>query len=264
MIKKRLSELSCNKDEFDRPKLLYVQTEAKTSRNRNRDIIWFNPSFSRNVKTNIGKTLLKFNYKKQFHKIFNLNIIKLSYSSMSNMSSFIKQHNLNILSSSPNSEEHSCNCRNKDNGPFAGSCLKTWIVFTANVIKQNETHVLYGASDREFKYRYNNHINSFWNQDYENSKLKCKGTEFNLKWSIAMYAAPYRCGTRGCDLCLIEKYIIARANQNNLLNNRNKLISHVSIEISAFKKYMTHFELIYSWFTMKQFKLNVLSVPMAN
>ena len=76
MIKKRLSELSCNKDEFDRPKLLYVQTEAKTSRNRNRNIIWFNPSFSRNVKTNIGKTLLKLiqktipqNFQSKYHQI---------------------------------------------------------------------------------------------------------------------------------------------------------------------------------------------------
>ena len=59
MIKKRLSELSYNKDEFDRPKLLYVQTEVKTNKNRNQDIVWFNPSFSWNVKTNIGKTFLK-------------------------------------------------------------------------------------------------------------------------------------------------------------------------------------------------------------
>ena len=87
---------------------------------------------------------------------------------MSNMSSFIKEHNRNILSSSPNSEERSCNCRNKDNGPVVSSCLKTCIVYRADVIKENETHVYYGASDGEFKYWYNNHTNSFRNQDYEN------------------------------------------------------------------------------------------------
>ena len=48
---------------------------------------------------------------------------------MSNMSSFIKQHNRNILSSSPNSKKRSCNCRNKDNCPLAGSCLKMCIVY---------------------------------------------------------------------------------------------------------------------------------------
>ena len=71
------------------------------------------------------------------------------------------------------------------------------------------------------------------NHDYENKtelskhiwQLKRYGIEFNLKWSIAAYATPYRCATRRCDLCLTEKYIIARANQNNLLNKRTELMS---------------------------------------
>ena len=60
---------------------------------------------------------------------------------MSNTSSFIKQHNRIILFSSPNSEERSCNCRNKDNCPLARSCLKTCIVYIDNV-KQNQTRIL--------------------------------------------------------------------------------------------------------------------------
>ena len=134
MINKRLFELSCNKDEFDKAKLLYekslqesgyktsmsyAQTEVETNKNRSRNIIWFNPSFSQNVKTNIDKMFLKL-IKKHFpnyhrlHKIFNLNTIKLSYCCMGNMSSFTKQHNRNILSSPSNIEKRSCNCRNKD------------------------------------------------------------------------------------------------------------------------------------------------------
>ena len=172
----------------------YAQTKVKTNKNRSRNIFWFNPPFSQNVKTNIGKIFLKLIEKRfpnhhPLHKIFNLNTIKFTYSCMSNMSSFIKQRNRNILSSSPNSEERSCNCRNKDNCSLTGSCLKTWIVHRADVIKQNEAHVYYGASDGEFKYRYNNHTNSFRNKDYENKTelskhiwpLKRKGTEFNLK-----------------------------------------------------------------------------------
>ena len=188
MINKRLSHLSCNKEEFDKAKPLYekslhesgyktsmpyAQTEVKISRNRSRNIIWFNPPFSQNVKTNIGKLFLKL-VKKHFpkhhrlHKIFNPNTVKLSYSCMSNMSNFIKQHNSNILSSPTKTEERPCNCRNKDNCPLDGSCLKT---------------------------------------------------------SVAAYASPYRCGTRRWDLCLTEKYIIARAEQKNLLNKRTELIS---------------------------------------
>ena len=149
------------------------------------------------------------------------------------MSSFIKQLNCNFLSSSPNSEGRSCNCRNKGNCTLAGSCLKTCIVYRADVIKQNETHIYYGTFDGEFKYWHNNHTSSFRNQDYENKtklsehiwQLKRNGIEFNLKWSIAAYATPYRYGTRRCDLYLTEKYIIARANQNTHLNKRTDLIS---------------------------------------
>ena len=156
MISRRLSELSCNEDEFDKAKLLYekslresgyktsvsyAQTEVKTSKNRSWNIIWFNPPFSQNVKTNIGKIFLKlikkhFPNHHRFHKIFNLNTTKLSCSCMSNMSSSIKQLNCNFLSSSPNSEGRSCNCRNKGNCTLAGSCLKTCIVYRADVIKQ--------------------------------------------------------------------------------------------------------------------------------
>ena len=57
---------------------------------------------------------------------------------MSNMSNFIKQHNSNILSSPTKTEERSCNFRNKDNCPLDGSCLKTCIVYRADVIKQME------------------------------------------------------------------------------------------------------------------------------
>ena len=121
MINKRLSELSCDKDDFDKANFLYekslqergyktsmsyAKTELKTNKNRSQNMIWFNPSLSQNVKTNIGKIFLKL-IKKHFqnhhrlHKTFNLNTIKLSYSCISNMSSFIKQHNRNILFSPP-------------------------------------------------------------------------------------------------------------------------------------------------------------------
>ena len=82
-------------------------------------------------------------------------------------------------------------------------------------------------------YRDDNHKKSFRNRGYEHEtelskhiwKLKDNNTEFYLKWSIAAFASPYRCGTRRCDLCLTEKYIIARAEQKNLLNKRTELIS---------------------------------------
>ena len=51
-------------------------------RNRNRKVIWFNPRYSLNVKTNIGKVFLKlvrkhFPRSHKLSKIFNLNTIKI-------------------------------------------------------------------------------------------------------------------------------------------------------------------------------------------
>ena len=39
-----------------------------------------------------------------------------------------------------------------------------------------------------------------------------------------MYASLYKCGRRDCDLCLTEKYLIARADQEQLLNKRTEII----------------------------------------
>ena len=88
------------------------------------------------------------------------------------------------------------------------------------------------CSECKFKFRYNNHTKSF-NRYYEHDtelskyiwKLKDLGKAFILKWSIAAYASPCRCGTRHCDLCITEKYIIARADQKRLLNKRTEFIS---------------------------------------
>ena len=112
MTNKRISSLSCDETEFSKAKITYEtalknsgyqatlkfeKTSQNTRRNRNRKVIWFNPPFSLNVKTNIGKEFFKlicknFPRNHSFRKIFNLNTIKISYSSMTNMKSLIKQH----------------------------------------------------------------------------------------------------------------------------------------------------------------------------
>ena len=139
MINKRLSDLSWNEEEYGKANSLYetvlnengyktIMTYTTTTngnnRNRARDIVWFNPPYSQNVKTNIGKTFLKL-VKKHFprghklYKIFNRNTLKLSYSCMSSMSSIYEQ------------------------------------------ITNKDSHIYYGAGDGEFKSQYNNNTNSF-------------------------------------------------------------------------------------------------------
>ena len=107
-IEKRLSSLSSSKEIFEettphyeqylsncryKEKLNYRdQTSSNliTKRKRQRNILWFNPPYSKRVKTKIGKFFLQlikkyFPKEHKFHKIFNKNALKLSYSCMPNI-----------------------------------------------------------------------------------------------------------------------------------------------------------------------------------
>ena len=167
----------------------------------------------------------------KLHKIFNTNTIKLSYSYMPNMSSAIKQHNQKVLSSLQTNEIRQCKCRNPASCPLDGKCLTKTIVCKAVASTITNSHTYYGSSE-DFKFPYNNHTKSFRHQhcknDTEPSKhiwdLKNEGIRYNITWSIAAYASAYICGTRRCDLCITEKYIIASSNQKNLLNKRTEII----------------------------------------
>ena len=106
--------------------------------------MWFNPPLNLNVKINIGKEFFKlvqkhFSRNHTFSKIFNLNTIKISYSSMKNMKTFIKQHNARVLKNQENSEKRSCSCRVKDNCLLDGNiyanilCIKLMPLPTMNI-----------------------------------------------------------------------------------------------------------------------------------
>ena len=186
MISKRLSDLSCNEEEYEKAKpvyetalnesgyktkMTYTKTTNVNNRNRVRNIIWFNTPYSQNVRTNIGKTFLKLVKKHllrghKLYKIFNRKTLKLSYSCISSMSSVIKQHNYKILSTTEN-VDRLCNCRNKENCPLDGKCLQTCIVYKAYIITNKDSPIYYGASDGEFKSRYSNHTNSFRHRRHE-------------------------------------------------------------------------------------------------
>ena len=99
-INTRLNQNSSNENVFNSSKTEYEEAlknsgyknftlkfepkVEKPKRNRNRKIIWFNPPFSKNVSTNIGKRFLNlidrhFPKTHKLYKIFNRNTVKLSY-----------------------------------------------------------------------------------------------------------------------------------------------------------------------------------------
>ena len=105
------------------------------------------------------------------------------------------------------------------------------MVYEAKVSTYNNFKLYYGTCEGEFKSRSNNHTKSFRDRGNETElskyiwQLKDESKSYNISWSIFMYATPYKCGTRRCDLCLTEKYVIARADQEHLLNKRTEIIS---------------------------------------
>ena len=135
----------------------------------------FNPLYSMNVRTNIGKTFLK-SMKKHFpngnplHKIFNKNTSKVSYGCMGNMASIISSHNCTILNPDV-SLEYRCNCRSRNECQLQNKSLIPKIVYRANVENDinDENKFYFGVSETPFKERFRNYKKEFNYTKYRNN-----------------------------------------------------------------------------------------------
>ena len=227
-----------------RHQLQYKPTSIHTKqRTRKRNITWYNPPFSKNVSTNIGKLFLKL-IKEEFpeehplHPIFNKNTLKVSYCSMKSVKDIIDSHNHKLLA---NKEQHSaqdqltklCNCRSKTDCPLQGKCLLSAIIYQAKVSTQVGEESYIGLTETSFKARYNNHKASFTHQEKRKStelskhiwQLKDSNTNFNISWKLLEQSTPFKNGSKSCALCLKEKYYIIYRPQLGTLNKRNELVS---------------------------------------
>ena len=154
-VSRRLTDISSDRTVFEEAKPLYNDAlresgynkgeqylenrkAGKKRKNRPRNITWFNPPYSQNVATNVGRkfrSLVKkhFPKKSKLHKIFNTNTLKLSYCCMPNMAAIIKQHNNTIRgkrsSTEQNTSARTCHWRVKNRCPLNGSCLTESIVY---------------------------------------------------------------------------------------------------------------------------------------
>ena len=115
---KTLYEKSLNNSGFYENLIYYQDNRSKNQHKKikkcQRKIIWFNPPFSKIVKTNIGKKFFKlinrhFPKHHKMSKIFNKNAIKLSYNCCRNMGSVIASHSRRIIQ--PTFNNRGCNCR---------------------------------------------------------------------------------------------------------------------------------------------------------
>ena len=172
----------------------------------------------------------------KYHRIFNLNTLKLSYCFTTNVGNIIKQHNSKVLSKIYDNINRKCNCRSKPNWPLNGECLTQCLVYKATSTTSSNSFVYYGTSEGVFKSRYNNHTESWmheWQRECMNEtelskhvwNLKDYSLDNYLSWEIHKKASPYKCGSKRCNLCLLEKVSIICADPDTLLNKRTELMS---------------------------------------
>ena len=230
MIQRRISDISSDVNEFDKAKdiynkalkdsgyrdeITYTNTPTQRRRTRRRKIIWFNPPYNKAVETNIGKKFIAiikkhFTRRHKYHKIFNTNTLKISYSCTPNMKSIITKHNKKLLSQPTATDDaRKCNCPREVTCPLNGNCLAKAIVYRGEVVSETETKEYTGLTEPKWKSRFANHLSSFRNAEKKNSTslakyiwdLKDKNIPYEIKWTLHKQAFPYKCGTRKCDLC---------------------------------------------------------------
>ena len=200
------------------------------SRKRKRNIVWYNPPFSKHVSTNVGRKFLNL-IDKHFpkghilHKLFNRNNVKVSYCCMKNMSRIIKTHNESVIQKSEENTTRSaktCNCRKPNLCPLMENCLVKSIIYKATVTTDNDSKSYIGLCETDFKSRWNNHKSSFKHEHKRKETalskhvwdLKDNKTNFNIKWSILKKTYPYTNVSKKCHLCLWEKYFIITADKS--------------------------------------------------
>jgi hypothetical protein len=220
-----------------------ITTNNGKTPGRARNITWFNPPFSKNVTTNIGKRFLQF-IREEFpasnplHKIFNPNTLKISYSCMPNIKQYIDSHNKSLIkqnsSQTPDTNIKTCNCRRGTDCPLDGNCLAKSIVYQATVTAGTHTPETYiGLTENTFKTRYTGHKYSFKHSSNRTAtelskhiwSLKDSNTNHSITWKIIKTATPYNNKSKRCSLCLWEKYYIICRPELGSLNKRNELAS---------------------------------------
>ena len=255
-IERRLSELSSNEQIFNNSKkpyqdaldecdykhsLKYSITDHNDNvhrKNRRRNIVWFNPPFSKNVSTNLAKEFFKIMEKcfpsdHKLNKIINRNCVKLSYSCMTNMGNIIKKHNSNILS--PPDECKDCDCESENVCPVNGECRKSNVIYQATITtEKHETHTYTGLSMNTFKERWTQHLSNFrvfspkpkTTLSKKVWELKRDNIVFDVTWRIKETSKPYTPMTKTCNLCTSEIFHILFNPQDANLNSRTEIKGH--------------------------------------
>ena len=220
-VNKRLSSISSDEKMFETAAPIYREALAKSgyefelkfdpnadkpankTRNRKRNILWYNPPYNSSVKTNIGREFLKlvdrcFPHGHPLRKLINRNTVKVSYSCTPNMEKIISSRNAKLLSS-PSPDERSCSCPRNTPCPLDGKCLLKNVVYEATVTQDDQTQNHYtGLCSTTFKARLGIHKHSFKNENDNQTSLskfiwtlQRKNIGYNITWRLLDRAEPF-------------------------------------------------------------------------
>ena len=208
-------------------------------RKRSRKQIYFNPPFSKSVKTNVGGKFLQIMDKhfppgNPLRKIFNRNSVKVSYRCTPNLGLKIAAHNAKILKKEDLGAENprSCNCRKKELCPVDGKCLSESVIYQAVVTREDGVVDSYvGLTENTFKDRWTKHKSSFKTRNPKNASglsryvwdLEDQKIGFGIKWNILSKAKPFDPASGVCRLCIREKYFIIFQPEMATINSRNEI-----------------------------------------
>ena len=127
-----------------------------------------------------------------------------------------------------------CNCQGGlDDCPLQGRCQSRGLVYKATVSSVEGEQDYLGQTTTTFKLRHSNHTNSYRDPSKKKQtslskyvwELSARDVDCSISYSIATLANPHRRGGRGCDICLTEKTLIARADKTRSLNKRNEVMN---------------------------------------
>ena len=212
---------------------------------RNRKVTWFNPPWSDNVKTSIGKVFFQilkecFPSTHPLNKICNKNTIKMSYRTMPNMGRHVAKHNNKVLQQALFGDRVAphCNCQRsrKADCPVPGKCTATNVVYYAVVtnLQTGQAEFYTGCTKRPIKRRIKEHLYAINNPTKSNQNtltthvrgLMAENIPYSLRWGIRDRGPPFNPLTWVCKLCTKEKYYIMFEPEKANLNQRSEIFGH--------------------------------------
>ena len=218
----------------------------KKKRNRNQNIIWFNPPFSRNVTTNVAKRFLSlleigFSKSNKLHQLFNRNTVNVSYYCTKDLSNIIKTHTKKGTNEKITPRDQ-CNCKKKNDCSLDGNCQTSHIIYKCIASTTiNPDKIYLGAAEGNFK----NHKTSFKNREKANDTMlsnyvwevtdKYKETP-SLKWSIVKSVPKYSNITKKCLLCLHQKLEIINYLNQEVVKQENRSVTMLTSNCFQIKK----------------------------